>query len=101
MDLRGFPDDPAALGCDVDPVRHHAQAPTTHRLHELVVLTTALTLGHHVYHVVRGNHSGWPFQDHVSPFTFSLLVYRVVATGLSSGDAEGSDRHTGPSCGAP
>ncbi len=60
--------------------RDESQATT--RLHALVLLTTLLTLGHHVDHVVRGNHSGWPFQDHLSPFTFSLLVYPVVAFGL-------------------
>ncbi len=37
---------------------------------------------HHVDHVVRGNHSGWPFQDPVTPFTFSLLVYALLLPGL-------------------
>jgi Zn-dependent membrane protease YugP len=37
---------------------------------------------HHVDHVVRGNHSGWPFQDTVTPFTFSLLIYALLLPGL-------------------
>ena len=51
-------------------------------LYCLVLGTTLLTLGHHVDHVVRGNHSGWPFQEQPSPFTFSLAVYPVVVLGL-------------------
>ena len=37
---------------------------------------------HHVDHVVRGNHSGWPFQEAVTPFTFSLLIYTLLLPGL-------------------
>jgi hypothetical protein len=37
---------------------------------------------HHVDHVVRGNHSGWPFQGAVTPFTFSLLIYALLLPGL-------------------
>ena len=37
---------------------------------------------HHVDHVVRGNHSGWPFQDTVTPFIFSLLIYALLLPGL-------------------
>ncbi len=37
---------------------------------------------HHVDHVVRGNHSGWPFQEAVTPFTFSLLIYALLLPGL-------------------
>ena len=59
--------------------------PSTERLTALVLLTTLLTLGHHVDHVVRGNHSGWPFQDDLTPFTFSLIVYPVVLIGLYLG----------------
>ena len=43
---------------------------------------TFFGLLHHVYHVVRGNHSGWPFQDAVTPFTFSLLIYALLLPGL-------------------
>jgi hypothetical protein len=37
---------------------------------------------HHVDHVVRGNHSGWPFREEVTPFTFSLLVYALLLPGV-------------------
>jgi apolipoprotein N-acyltransferase len=37
---------------------------------------------HHVDHVVRGNHSGWPFEQTITPFTFSLLIYALLLPGL-------------------
>ena len=37
---------------------------------------------HHVDHVIRGNHSGWPFQEAVTPFTFSLLIYALILPDL-------------------
>jgi hypothetical protein len=37
---------------------------------------------HHVDHVLRFDHSGWPFKAEVTPFTFSLLVNRVILFGL-------------------
>ncbi len=43
---------------------------------------TVFGILHHVDHVVRGNHSGWPFQDAVTPFTFSLLIYALLLPGL-------------------
>ena len=43
---------------------------------------TVLGVLHHVDHVVRGNHSGWPFQEEVTPFTFSLLVYALLLPGI-------------------
>jgi hypothetical protein len=41
----------------------------------LMLLCGALGLLHHTDHVLRFDHSGWPFTDIVTPFTFSLLVY--------------------------
>jgi hypothetical protein len=39
-----------------------------------------LVLGvlHHIDHVLRFDHSGWPFRPQVTPFTFSLLVYPIL-----------------------
>lgn len=37
---------------------------------------------HHVDHVIRGSHSGWPFQAGVTPFTYSLLVYALVLPAI-------------------
>ena len=44
--------------------------------------TTIFGIMHHVDHVVRGNHSGWPFREAVTPFTFSLLVYALLLPGI-------------------
>lgn len=46
------------------------------------IVVTFFGILHHVDHVVRGNHSGWPFQDAVTPFTFSLLIYALLLPGL-------------------
>ena len=51
----------------------------------LLVAAAAVTIFgifHHVDHVVRGNHSGWPFQEAVTPFTFSMLIYALLLPGL-------------------
>ncbi len=51
----------------------------------LLVVAVGVTIFgvlHHVDHVVRGNHSGWPFQEAVTPFTFSLLIYALLVPGL-------------------
>jgi hypothetical protein len=44
--------------------------------------TTAFAIMHHTDHVVRGNHSGWPFEEALTPFTFSLLIYALLLPGL-------------------
>lgn len=44
--------------------------------------TTIFAFVHHLDHVVRGNHSGWPFEPAVTPFTFSLLIYALLMPGL-------------------
>ncbi len=50
----------------------------------LVFATGAVVFGlmHHADHVIRGNHSGWPFQAEVTPFTFSLLIYALILPGI-------------------
>jgi hypothetical protein len=45
-------------------------------------VVTAFAVLHHVDHVVRGNHSGWPFEEAVTPFTFSLLIYALLLPGI-------------------
>ena len=37
---------------------------------------------HHTDHILRGNHVGYPVIDEVNPFTFSLLVYPLLALGI-------------------
>ena len=44
--------------------------------------TTVFAIIHHTDHVIRGNHSGWPFEEAVTPFTFSLLIYALLLPGL-------------------
>jgi hypothetical protein len=44
--------------------------------------TTVFGFMHHVDHVVRGNHSGWPFEQAITPFTVSLLIYALLLPGL-------------------
>jgi hypothetical protein len=46
------------------------------------VSVTIFAILHHVDHVIRGNHSGWPFREAVTPFTFSLLIYVLLLPGL-------------------
>ena len=45
----------------------------------LILLSAGLGILHHVDHVLRYDHSGWPFRDIVTPFTYSLLVYLLIA----------------------
>ncbi len=49
------------------------------RAEQLVLVTTALGIIHHVDHVLRTDHTGWPFRPDVTPFTYSLLVYGALA----------------------
>lgn len=47
------------------------------RAEKLLLLAASVALLHHVDHVLRVDHSGWPFTPEVSPFTFSLIIYPV------------------------
>jgi hypothetical protein len=51
-------------------------------LYRLTYLAAAMSLGHHLDHVIRYNAVGWPLTDQVNAFTASLVVYPVIATGL-------------------
>lgn len=48
----------------------------------LVALPTVLGIAHHVDHVVRGNHVGWPLTPEVNAFTYSLAIYPLIAFGV-------------------
>jgi hypothetical protein len=52
------------------------------RAYLLFGAATVLGLAHHVDHVVRGNHVGWPVTPEVNPFTYSLLIYPLVTVGF-------------------
>ena len=47
----------------------------------LVLAITALSLAHHVDHVVR-DVTGWPLDDGFNAFSASLFVYPVIVVGL-------------------
>jgi hypothetical protein len=51
-------------------------------LYTLTYLAAAMSFGHHVDHVIRGNAVGWPLTDDVNAFTISLVIYPIIATGL-------------------
>ncbi len=51
-------------------------------LYRITYLAAAMSLGHHVDHVIRHNAVGWPLTDEVNAFTMSLVIYPVIATGL-------------------
>ncbi len=66
------------LPIDVPTTEH-----TTSRvLYLLLAVTTTLGAAHHIDHIIRGNHVGWPITHHVNPFTYSLAIYPIVALGL-------------------
>ncbi len=48
-----------------------------------ILMWTAMGLGvtHHVDHVLRDNHSGFPFRPEVNEFTYSLGIYPLLLTG--------------------
>ena len=51
-------------------------------LYRLTYMAAAMSLGHHLDHLIRHNAVGWPLTDQVNAFTMSLVVYPVIATGL-------------------
>jgi len=48
----------------------------------LILIAIGLGALHHIDHILRYDHSGWPFRSEVTPFTFSLLVYPLSLTAL-------------------
>lgn len=37
-----------------------------------------MSLGHHIYHVIRTDHVGWPLTVHLTPFTYSSGIYPLI-----------------------
>lgn len=52
------------------------------RLYALIIVALVLAMGHHLDHIIRGNHVGWPLTGEVNAFTFSLIIYPLILTGL-------------------
>jgi hypothetical protein len=59
--------------------------PVPHRLLGLIFIIVLFGIGHHIDHIIRGNHVGWPLTPEINAFTFSLLSYPFVALGLFLG----------------
>ncbi len=59
-----------------------APTATWGRSEKLILAAAGLGVLHHLDHVLRFDHSGWPFRPEVSPFTYSLLVYPVLLAVL-------------------
>jgi hypothetical protein len=64
-----------ARGADISWLRGRSE--------RLLLLAAGLGLLHHADHVLRYDHSGWPFRPEVSPFTFSLIAYPIIALILA------------------
>jgi len=47
-----------------------------------VLVPMVLGIAHHVDHVIRGNHVGWPLTPEVNAFTYSLAIYPLLAISL-------------------
>lgn len=52
------------------------------RLYVLIGIALVFSVGHHIDHIIRGNHVGYPITPDVNPFTYSLGFYPVILVGL-------------------
>ncbi|MBB3937286.1 hypothetical protein [Aureimonas phyllosphaerae] len=48
----------------------------------LLLIALGLAVLHHIDHALRVDHSGWPFRERVTPFTYSLTAYPIVLFAL-------------------
>jgi hypothetical protein len=68
---------------DILPVELPTENTSLTRMFYLFVLLPAvLGAAHHVDHVVRGNHVGWPVSPEVNAFTYSLAIYPLLVVSL-------------------
>lgn len=58
------------------------EADLTRTFYVFVLVPTVLGAAHHIDHIVRGNHVGWPLTPEVNPFTYSLAIYPLLAISL-------------------
>jgi hypothetical protein len=65
------------------------RASISRRSRLLLIGTIVVGLAHHSDHVLRADHSGWPFMPIVTPFTFSLLAYPILFFALLGRSALG------------
>jgi hypothetical protein len=77
-------DDRTASGEHADSPRDRSPDGTLGpRAYLLFAAATLLGLAHHLDHVIRGNHVGWPITPAVNPFTYSLVIYPLVVVGFA------------------
>lgn len=74
-------DDSPSLGSTRPPDGRTSPLPP--RAYLLFAVATLLGLAHHIDHVIRGNHVGWPVTPAVNPFTYSLAIYPLVVLGFT------------------
>jgi len=79
-DERGNATDAQIPTTEDDPM--HGEPLHSEPLYRLTYLAAAMSLGHHVDHVIRHNAVGWPLTDQVNAFTFSLIIYPIIAAWL-------------------
>lgn len=58
------------------------QTSLTRLFFAFVLIPTVLGLSHHIDHIVRGNHVGWPLTPEVNAFTHSLAIYPLLMISL-------------------
>jgi hypothetical protein len=54
----------------------------TRAFYVFVLVPTMLGAAHHIDHIVRGNHVGWPLTPEVNAFTYSLSIYPLLAVSV-------------------
>ncbi len=54
----------------------------TRTFYLFVLVPTLLGAAHHVDHIIRGNHVGWPIKPEINAFTYSLAIYPLLAISL-------------------
>jgi len=51
-------------------------------LYVFIAVPTVLGAAHHIDHIIRGNHIGWPITADINAFTYSLGIYPLIAVSL-------------------
>jgi hypothetical protein len=59
------------------------------RLCTLILIALLLAVGHHLDHIIRGNHVGWPLTAQINACTVSLIIYPLILTGLALSPSDG------------
>lgn len=73
----------ASRSTDQQPLRRHSRNRKQSRIiYALTGLAVLFSAGHHLDHVIRGNHIGWPLTEHVNAFTISLGIYPTLLVAI-------------------